>query len=76
MNFNSTIKSTADQIADVVQTLSTEQQKVLLMQLKKNEILSKAKKLDQKNKSKNLKISIKAICEMVNEVRVERYANR
>lgn len=76
MNLHSNTKSTIDQITEVVQTLSAEQQKMLLLQLNKNKILLKAKQLDRENKSKNLKISIKEICEMVNDVRAEKYANR
>jgi|JI61114BRNA_FD_contig_31_4772581_length_656_multi_3_in_0_out_0_2 cell shape-determining protein MreC len=69
MNVNSNNKSTTEQIVEVVQALSSEQQKMLLIQLKKNEILEKAKKLDKINKAKNLKISMKEICSIVNEVR-------
>jgi len=76
MNFNSNTKSTADQIYDVVQTLSSEQQKKLLLQLKKKEILEQAKELDKINKSKNIKISMNEICEVVNEVRTKKHVRR
>jgi hypothetical protein len=59
--------TTTDQLTTEVKKLSMEQQKILLMHLKKKEIYARAKAYDKANQPP--KISTEEICDIVREVR-------
>ena len=67
MLITSSNNNTLEQLTTEVKKLSAEQQKVLLMHLKKKEIYARAKAFDKVNKPP--KISNEELCEIVRDVR-------
>jgi hypothetical protein len=62
-----TQENTTEQLTTEVKKLSIEQQKILLMHLRKKEIYARAKAYDKANKPP--KISNKELCDIVRDVR-------
>jgi len=62
-----TPENTTEQLTSEIRKLSIEQQKVLLMHLRKKEVYARARAYDKANKPP--KISNQELCDMVKDVR-------